>query len=97
MSDHRAEFWTVIVCVAVFGVCLVAWLVASGDSDAPRRALLDAGYRDPQLGPSKLVFTGCAEDEVGWPARATNVRDEQVSVTVCCGGPLSFKGCTVRH
>lgn len=97
MREDAGSFIGAMVCIAL-GVCgLVAWAIATGDYDAPKRAVTDAGYRDPKIGPSSALgsWHGCAEDEVAWPVSATNVRDERVKLTVCCGAIL--KGCTIRH
>ena len=58
------------------------------------------GFTDINIYSSTAVFPyweGCSEkDGAAYKATATNPREQHVDVLVCCGGPLSFKGCTVR-
>jgi hypothetical protein len=58
------------------------------------------GFKDITI-TSTNIFTpdwdGCGKDDgVAYHAIATNPAGQRVSVIVCCGGPLSFKGCVIR-
>lgn len=79
--------------------CLMLFGCETNDSEAIR-ALTDSGYHDITITDSSLFFvsmSGCgADDGAVYSAHAINVANKPVNVIVCCGGPLSFKGCVVR-
>ncbi len=76
---------------------VVACLLGCSDYGSARSALQSMGFTDIVLDSPKVMFSGCGKDDfVNHPFRAKNTAGRDVSGTVCCGGPLSFKGCTVR-
>lgn len=77
---------------------LAALLVSCTDDNEAIRALTNLGFRDIQItGESVFLTWECSKDDaVSYEATATNPAGVRVGVTVCCGGPLRFKGCTVR-
>lgn len=70
-------------------------LASCTDEDGSMRALRSAGYRNIQLGGHS--FFGCSDDD-GASNKFTAIGADGRMVTgqVCCGGPMSFKGCTIR-
>ena len=69
---------------------------ACEDRDGATKALTGMGFKNIQLRPAE-VWSGCGKgDNANNPFTATNPAGQQVSGVVCCGGPISFKGCTVR-
>lgn len=71
----------------------------SGDSSEAVRALETNGFSNVSIQDSGVwgVWHGCDKHDGAWyDASATNPIGKKVDVVVCCGGPLSFKGCTVR-
>lgn len=69
---------------------------ACEDRAGAEQTLRSLGFKEVHLGAPK-VFSGCGkEDMANNPFTARNAAGEMVSGVVCCGGPLSFKGCTVR-
>jgi hypothetical protein len=78
-------------------VCLAGCV--TNDSEA-ERALKDNGFSDIEITDRSAVlvgFWGCGDDDgAAYKATAKNAAGNQVTVIVCCGGALSFKGCVVR-
>lgn len=70
------------------------------DDNEARKALDDQGFTNISITERGAVlahFQGCGEDDGNWyHATATNPAGKQVSLLVCCGGAMSFKGCVVR-
>ena len=78
-------------------LCLTAcWT----DDNEATRALSDNGFTDIHITDHSGVligFEGCGKDDGAvYHATAKNAAGKQVSVLVCCGGAMSFKGCVVR-
>lgn len=71
----------------------------TNDSEA-MKALEDNGFSNVQItdrGSLGAGFAGCGDkDQAYYEATATNPAGRRVNMLVCCGGGLSFKGCTIR-
>lgn len=69
------------------------------DSEA-LRALESNGFTNAHITNRSGVmigYEGCGRDDGAvYEAMATNAIGKQVTVVVCCGGAMSFKGCVVR-
>lgn len=80
----------------VMFLCLIG---CSSDSTEAVRAVEDLGMTDVVVEDSSLLadFYGCGDDDgIAYEVTAVNPLKKNVKLTVCCGGPLSLKGCTVR-
>lgn len=78
-------------------LCLIG--CSSSDSTEAVRAVEDLGMTDVVVEDSSLLadFYGCGDDDgIAYEVTAVNPLKKNVKLTVCCGGPLSLKGCTVR-
>lgn len=85
----------------VFMIALMFVLSACGTNDAEAiKALDDNGFKDISITDRGFAFAnyyGCDTKDGNWyHANATNANGKQVSMLVCCGAAVSFKGCTVR-
>lgn len=96
----RAEIFSLVV---HFFVCLgivVTCSCCAADNNEGVRALENNGFSHVSITDSGILvpaFHGCDKhDGAYYEANATNPAGNQVHMTVCCGGPMSFKGCTVR-
>ncbi len=70
---------------------------ACEDRPGAEGALRGLGFTKVQLREPAFFFTGCSDSEkANHPFTAVNSVGQTVSGVVCCGGPLSTKGCTVR-
>lgn len=80
----------------VFGLCISG---CTDDNEA-KRALEAHGFTKVTVndrGAGWPSLHGCDEkDGVWYEATAENAAGKQAQLVVCCGGPGSFKGCTVR-
>ena len=85
--------------VLALAVAVAMAACATNDNEATK-ALSDEGFEDIQITDRGALFAaleGCDDKDMNWyRAAATNPRGRRVSMLVCCGGPLQFKGCTVR-
>lgn len=81
-------------------IFFVLTMLGCTDDDEAIRALTDQGFNNVSITDRGFVMTnmyGCDEkDGAYYRATATNPRGTSVNVVVCCGGPLQFKGCTIR-
>jgi hypothetical protein len=71
----------------------------SSDNSEAIRALENNGFSKITIQNSGYLaeFHGCdSKDQIWYEVSATNPIGKQVNMLVCCGGPISFKGCTVR-
>jgi len=70
--------------------------ISCTDKEGSMRVLRAAGYRDIKLGGHSWM--GCSEDDGASNKFEAVGADGVTKITgqVCCGGPGSFKGCTVR-
>lgn len=72
----------------------------SADHSEAVRTLENNGFSNVSVTSSGIVgasWHGCdKEDGAYHEADATNSLGKRVHMVVCCGGPMSFKGCTVR-
>lgn len=60
-------------------------------------ALESMGFTEIKLYPAEVFLSPCSKgDGANNPFTAKNAQGKTVKGTVCCGGPLQFKGCTVR-
>jgi len=76
-------------------------LMGCGTNDAEAiRALDDHGFTAVTITDHGSIFAGwegCGSEDANWyHASATNSAGKRVSMLVCCGGQLAFKGCTIR-
>jgi len=64
------------------------------------KALDDQGFSNISImdrGAFGAHWAGCGEDDGNYyNVVATNPAGKRVSLLVCCGGAMSFKGCVVR-
>lgn len=63
-----------------------------------QKAVEDEGYQ--YIKSNWAIFFSCAKDDSAFTSEevvAKNSNGKEVTLKVCCGWPLSFKGCTVRH
>jgi len=83
--------------ILALAFCLTA--CATNDAEA-QKALDDNGFSDVTIVDRGFMFAhfhGCAEKDGNWyEANAKNAKGKPVSMLVCCGAALSFKGCTIR-
>ena len=83
--------------LAALACCLIA---CGTDDQEAKRALDDNGFSNVTITDEGFVFAnwhGCDEKDGNWyQANATNPAGKQVTVLVCCGAKMSFKGCTIR-
>jgi prepilin-type N-terminal cleavage/methylation domain-containing protein len=106
MNHIRRAFTLIeaLIVVAIIGILLAIFFGRGcSDYDGARSALQNSGFSDIKLDSPRRIFTGCGEAErVNHPFTATSPVTKEfpngrpVSGTVCCGGPLSWKSCTVR-
>ena len=83
-------------------ILLSAMLLGCGelvDRDVAANAARSEGYTNVSVGSRNGVvpaFSGCSKDDaVAFDVEATNVREQRVHLTVCCG--WLWKACTIRH
>lgn len=69
---------------------------ACEDRDGAMRSLQSMGFKNITLKPPEILSSCGEHDGANNPFTATNPSGQSVSGVVCCGGPLSIKGCTVR-
>ena len=95
-----------LIVIAVVGILIAGMVVVFGDgcgaddSQAIRAATTN-GFSNPRVTKRSIVNVlssyGCSdEDDYAYAVTATNVVGKEVDITVCCGGGLSSKGCTIR-
>ena len=89
------ELMVIIAIVSIVGFALFGHMSCSDRSGA-EGALHGLGFKDVEVRDPEF-WSACGKgDSVNHPFTAKNVNGESVRGTVCCGGPLSRKGCTVR-
>jgi hypothetical protein len=84
--------------MALMCLCFCASACTTDDGEAIR-TLDDQGYSDIQIVDRGIManWEGCDEKDGAWyNASVTNPKGKHVTVLVCCGGNLRFKGCTIR-
>lgn len=81
--------------------CLLAFfaMACTNDNEA-QRALSDQGFSNISIvdrGAWFSSFHGCSDSDGNWySVTADNAKGERVNMTVCCGGAMQYKGCTLR-
>jgi hypothetical protein len=87
----------VVIVLAMVGIVGAVSFRGCSDRAGATKALNSMGFTDVTLWEPAMFFTGCEQGEkVNHRFLALNAQRQKVEGTVCCGGPLSFKGCTVR-
>lgn len=85
--------------VVIIGVTSATMTGCSDDHSEAIRTLETNGFTDNVIHDHGYWagFHGCDGKDGAWyDATSTNPIGKTVNIVVCCGGPLSFKGCTVR-
>jgi hypothetical protein len=81
-------------------VCILSFTTACTDDNEAQRALTNQGFSNITIvdrGSWFSSFHGCSDGDGNWySVTADNSTGKRVNVTVCCGGVLQFKGCTLR-
>lgn len=98
MTLSELIIYTVLGVSAVVGLGSIIGSCQSDNSEAVR-ALDTNGFSNVTIHDSGFwgSFHGCDKHDGAWySASATNPVGKTVELVVCCGGPASFKGCTVR-
>ncbi len=86
-----------LIVLAMIGIVGAFAFRGCSDREGATKALTSMGFTDVTLWEPAMFITGCEQGErVNHRFLALNVQRQKVEGTVCCGGPLSFKGCTVR-
>lgn len=83
----RIRTWAIAVLAALAMHCT--------DDEGAYKTLQSAGYSNIKIGGYSLWSCG-KDDGASNTFTAMNPQGKVVSGVVCCGGPLSFKGCTIR-
>lgn len=89
----------VLVAAMLFVVASLIMGNCSDDTSEAIRSLETNGFTQNTIIDSGVLgsFHGCGNNDSMWyEASSTNPIGKKVNVMVCCGGPLSFKGCTIR-
>lgn len=87
-----------IICASLL-LGAVVELSGCTDNAEALRSLEINGFSSPMITDfGSLGFLhGCDIHDLAWyQAQAINSVGKPVNVIVCCGGPLAFKGCTIR-
>ncbi len=100
-NDNGVPLWQVFLGVLCTGFFLlaIAASVTVDDDRVPLKALDDAGYSRAKILTREIAFgyEGCGQgDHSVFSAKAMNPAGKEVTVLACCGGPWSFKTCTIR-
>ncbi len=86
-------FFSALIVAVTLSAC------ATNDAEA-LRSLDDSGFSDVTITDRGFLFAhfhGCDAKDGNWyEANAKNPKGKPVSMLVCCGQALSFKGCTIR-
>jgi len=84
----------------MFAIMSITIVACATNDDEAVKALSDNGFNDITItnrGFFGAQFMGCDQKDQNWyHANATNPAGRKVNMLVCCGGLMSFKGCTVR-
>ena len=88
-----------IVTATIIGIASMSGGCSSDDHSEAIKTLETNGFTQNIINDHGhwAGFHGCDGKDGSWyDATSTNPIGKKVNIVVCCGGPLSFKGCTIR-